>query len=112
VRVQIMSFPHPAARFQLTLDMELPSFGVPMWSADGRTLVVVDARNRVFAVPVTFEGGFRQGEPRLLFTLGPDQTLPRQTPGMRRFLVVESERLSNPAPLRVLTGWPQRVATR
>jgi hypothetical protein len=110
-RVQIMSFPRPGSRFQLTLDMDLPRFGTMVWSAGGRALVVVDTRSRVIAVPVTFEGGFRQGEPRVLFTLGPDQTLVAQRSDMRRVLVLESERLSNPAPLRVLTAWPQRVAT-
>jgi eukaryotic-like serine/threonine-protein kinase len=112
VTVQIMSFPRPGSRFQLTLDMELQVFGQPVWSADGKTLLLMDARNRVIAVPVTLEGGFRQGEPRVLFTLGSNQSLPRQTSDMRHFLVLESERLTNPAPLRVLTEWPQRVASR
>jgi Tol biopolymer transport system component len=112
MRAQIMSFPRPGSRFQLTLDMDLPEFGTLCWSADGRSLVLVDVRGRVIVVPVTLEGGFHQGEPRVMFTLGTNQTLPRQTPDLRRFLVLESERLSNPAPLRVLTQWPQRVASR
>jgi tRNA A-37 threonylcarbamoyl transferase component Bud32/Tol biopolymer transport system component len=111
-RIQILSFPHPGSRFQLTFDTDLPPYGVPFWSADGRSLVVVDAHSRVLAVPVTIEGGFRQGEPRVLFTLGPGQGLPRQTSDLRRFLVIESERLSNPSPLAVLTGWQERVASR
>jgi hypothetical protein len=110
--VQIMSFPRPGSRFQLTLDMTLQDFGQPYWSADGKTLLVADAHSRVIAVPVTLEGGFQQGEARVLLTLGPNLLLPRQTPDMRRFLVLESERLTNPAPLRVLTEWPQRVASR
>jgi Tol biopolymer transport system component len=108
VTVRIMSFPRPGALFQLALDTE--SIGqTPLWSSDGHTLVTQDIKNRVIATPVSFEGGFRQGESHVLFTLSPNQGLPRQRPDMKRFLIAEGEQQANPAPLRVLTSWPKRV---
>jgi hypothetical protein len=102
-----MSFPRPGALFQVTLDTQ--TNGV-MWSSDSRTLVTGDIKGRVIATPVSFEGGFHQGESTVLFTLAPNFGLPRQTSDLKRFLVAEGEQQSNPTPLRVLTAWPQRVA--
>jgi hypothetical protein len=106
-QVRIMSFPRPGALFQVTLDTQ--TNGV-MWSSDSRTLVTADIKGRVIATPVSFEGGFHQGESTVLFTLAPNFGLPRQTSDLKRFLVAEGEQQSNPTPLRVLTAWPQRVA--
>ncbi len=108
LQMRIYSFPNPGARFQLVLDTEL-SGKTPAWSADGRTLIVVDSNQRVIAVPIQLEGGFRQGEPRVLFELPPGCALVAAAPDLRRFLVSESEPQSNPAPLCVLTAWPQRL---
>jgi len=108
VQVRIMSFPRPGSLFQLALDTE-SNGQPPQWSTDGRTLVTQDIKNRVIATPVSFEGGFRQGESRVLFTLASNQGLPRQRPDMKRFMIAESDVQSNPAPLRVLTSWPKRV---
>jgi hypothetical protein len=66
----------------------------------------------VIAVPVSFDGGFRQGTPKVLFTLGPGQRLVAQASDLRRFLVLEMEKVPNPAPLRVLTQWPRRIAAK
>ncbi len=41
------------------------------WSGDGRALILFDQKRRVIAVPVQFEGGFRQGAPHTLFALPP-----------------------------------------
>ena len=106
--IQILSWPHPGQRYQLTLDFEL-GFTQTVWSEDGRSLLFADARGRMIVVPVQFEGGFRQGEPRVLFTLGPWQRWAGASPDFRRFLLLEAEPLSNPAPLRVLTSWPARL---
>ena len=84
--------------------------GAPLiWSADGATLVITDAKSRIIAVPVAFDGGFRQGQPRVLFALPPNHYLLPQTSDMKRFLVAEAEAQANPAPLRVLTAWTQRL---
>jgi Tol biopolymer transport system component len=108
IQVRIMSFPRPGSLFQLSLDAE-PNGQTPLWSSDGGTLVIQDIKNHVIATPVSFEGGFHQGESRVLFTLAANQTLPRQTPDMKRFLIAEGEHQTNPAPLRVLTSWPKRI---
>ena len=81
-----------------------------MWSADSRSLIVTDARGRVIDVPVSFEGGFRQGTPRTLFALAPGQRLVTQVFDGRRLMILELEQVPNPAPLRVLTQWPRRLA--
>ena len=108
VEVRIMSFPRPGSRFQLALDTESNGQN-PLWSSDGGTLITQDIKGRVIATPVSFEGGFRQGESRVLLTLGPNQGLARQRPDMKRLLIQEGEVQSNPAPLRVLTSWPTRI---
>jgi hypothetical protein len=61
-------------------------------------------------VDVHLDGGFRQGEARTLFAIPADGTLVGVTRDLKRFLVLESEHLANPAPLRVITAWPERVA--
>ncbi|HKW15481.1 MAG TPA: protein kinase [Candidatus Krumholzibacteria bacterium] len=108
LQVRIMSFPRAGALFQLTLDSE-PSGQVPLWSSDGGTLITEDIKNRVIATPVSFDGGFRQGESRVLLTLTPNQGLARQRPDMKRLLIQEGDPQTNPAPLRVLTAWPRRA---
>ncbi len=108
-QVRIHSFPNPGARFQLVLDSEL-SYRAPAWSGDGRTLILVDSKQRVLSVPVQLDGGFRQGEPRVLFELPPGCRFVAAAPDLRRFLVAESEPQSNPAPLCVLTAWPERLS--
>jgi hypothetical protein len=108
IQVRVMSFPRPGSLFQLALDTE-PNGQPPLWSSDGRTLITQDTKNRIIATPVSFEGGFHQGESHVLFTLAANQGLPRQRPDMKRFLIAEGEQQSNPAPLRVLTSWPARL---
>jgi hypothetical protein len=108
VQVRIMSFPHPGSLFQLSLDTE-SNGQTPLWSADGKTVITQDIKGRVIATPVSFEGGFRQGESHVLLTLGPNQGLARQRPDMKRLLIQEGDPQSNPGPLRVLTSWPQRI---
>ena len=110
-RVEIFSFPRANSRFEPIIDTEIKSDEPVQWSVDGRTIIVQDVRGRVLAVPVSLDNGFRQGEPRVLFTLGPQQVLCMQTSDLKQFLILELERLPNPAPLRVLTHWPQRIAT-
>jgi hypothetical protein len=110
--IGILSFPQAGSRFETTIGGEFVSLIAPLWSADSRVLIVQDARGRVIEVPVSFEGGFRQGTPRVLFTLAPGQRLVSQTPDLRRFMVLEQEQVPNPAPLRVLTQWSRRVTTQ
>jgi hypothetical protein len=111
-QVRIYSFPNPGARYQLVLGRKVNERTSLTWSGDGRTLVVVDSDQRVIAVPVQLEGGFQQGEPRLLFTLPPRSALIAASPDLHRFLVSEAEPQTNPAPLCVLTSWPARLAKR
>jgi len=111
LQVRIYSIQTPGVRYQVVLDRKPhPKWG-PAWSADGRTLVVVDVVGRVIAIPVQLEGGFRQGESRVLFELPPQTSLVAVAPDLRRFLVCEFEPQSNPGPLCVLMGWPQRLGT-
>ncbi len=107
--IQILSWPRPGVRHQLALDAELSTYVTPAWCDGGRTLAILDARGRVIAVPVQLEGGFRQGEPRIVFTPNPGQLVVEPGPDLKRFLIIEREPLSNPAPLRVLTYWPART---
>ncbi len=111
VQLRIYSMETPGVRYQVVLDRKLVRFR-PAWSANGRVIVVVDVDDRVIAVPVQLEGGFRQGEPRVLFKLPPRSPLVAVASDQRHFLVHESEPQSNPAPLCVLTGWRQRLGTR
>ena len=108
VQLRILSFPRPGARFQLALDDDIIPFG-PWWSSDGRTLMVQDTKSHVIAIPVSFDGGFRQGESRVLFTVASNYAFFRQTPDLKRFLIGVADQPENPAPLRVLTSWPRRV---
>jgi hypothetical protein len=110
-QVRIYSIPAPGSRYQIVLDWKLAN-NTPAWSADGRTLILVDSKQRVIAVPVQLEGGFRQGEPRVLFGLPPRGSLVAAAPDLYRFLVSEAEPLSNPAPLCVLTSWRERLVKR
>ena len=70
--------------------------GILQWTPDSRALILFDQKRRLIAVPVQFDGGFQQGAP----------------PDLRRFLLLETEPLSNPAPLRVLTSWQERLKAR
>lgn len=109
MQLRIYSMQTPGVRYQVVLDRNIVAFR-PAWSEDGRVIVVVDADERVIAVPVQLEGGFRQGEPRVLFRMPPRSVLAAVAPDLRRFLVTESEPQSNPAPLCVLMGWRGRLA--
>jgi len=110
-QLRILSWPRPGTRFQVALDEDWLPWGV-RWSADGRALILFDQKRRVIAVPVQFEGGFRQGAPRTLFALPPNTGLIGMSPDLRRFLLLEAEPLPNPAPLRVLTSWQERLKAR
>ncbi len=110
-QLRIVSWPQPGPRFQVALDEDWLPQGV-RWSGDGRDLILFDQKRHVIAVPVQFEGGFRQGAPRKLFTLPPNTGLVGMSPDLRRFLLVEAEPLPNPAPLRVLTSWQERLKAR
>ena len=107
--VRIQSYPKPGTRFALTLDVDIAP-NVYWGGNDGHTLILLDSKNRLFAVDVRLDGGFRQGEPRALFTLPPDSVLVAVKRDFQQFLVLEAEHLANPAPLRVITNWPERVA--
>ena len=107
--VRIQSYPKAGTRFELALDFDIAT--LVFWGgSDGRTLVLVDSKNRVLAVEVRLDGGFRQDEPRVLFTLPQDSGLIAVKRDLRQFLVLEGEHLTNPAPLRVITAWPDRIA--
>jgi eukaryotic-like serine/threonine-protein kinase len=106
--IRILSYPKPGERYQLALG-SAPVYGVLAWSGDGRTLVFIDSDRHVVAVDVRLDGGFRQGEPRVLFTLPPDDALVAISPDLKRFLLFEREHVPNLAPLRVLTAWPERL---
>ena len=109
IRVGIESFPKPGARFELSLETDVVPYAG--WGgADGRTLLLLDTTGRLLAIDLRLEGGFRQGEARPLFTLPPDHGLIGTTRDLKRFLLGETEHLTNPAPLRVITDWQERVA--
>jgi Tol biopolymer transport system component len=106
--MQILSWPHPGIRYQMTLDFDATTT-FPFWCEGGRSLAFIDPRGRVLVVPIQLDGGFHQGATRVLFTVGALQVLTRIPPDLRRFLIADLEPLSNPAPLRVLTSWPARL---
>jgi Tol biopolymer transport system component len=105
ITAAIISWPKPSIRHLLTLDFDLPTFGRPIWWEGENTLAVIDSRGRLLAIPVQLEGGFQQGEPRVVFTPAPGTQLIQPSPDLNRFLVLEEKPNSNPAPLRVLTAW-------
>ncbi|HET6348603.1 MAG TPA: protein kinase [Candidatus Krumholzibacteria bacterium] len=107
--ITIRSFPRNGSRFEPTIGGELTSYFNPIWSADSRAVIAQDVRGRVIEVPVSFEGGFRQGTPKVLFTLAHGQRLVTRVYDGRRLMILENEQVPNPAPLRVLTQWPRRL---
>ena len=109
LQLRIYSMQTPGVRYQVVLDRKL-TYARPAWSGDGRTLIVTAADRNMIAIPVQLEGGFRQGEPRVLLEPPRGTTFIAAAPDLQRFLLSESETLSNPAPLCVLMGWPQRLA--
>jgi hypothetical protein len=111
MELRILSWPQAGTRFQVALDEDWVPW-IIQWSADGRALILLDQKRRVIAVPVQFEGGFQQGAPRVLLTLPPNTALVGISPDLRRFLLLETEPLPNPAPLRVLTSWRERLKGR
>ena len=119
-QVRILSWPQPGTRFQVALEDDWLLYGISgsawagvlQWTSDGRALVLFDAKRRLIAIPVAFDAGFRQGTPRTLITLPPNTNLVGMSADLRRFLLLETEPLSNPAPLRVLTSWPERLKAR
>jgi Tol biopolymer transport system component len=108
LQLRIYSMQSPGVRHQIVLERGL-SRNLPVWSEDGRCLVLVDGDGRVLEVPVQLEGGFHAGSPRVLLQLPTQASLVAVTPDRRRFLVSELERQSNPTPLCVLMEWPQRL---
>lgn len=119
-QIRILSWPQPGTRFEVALEEDWLLYGISgsawagvlQWSADGRALILFDEKRRLIAIPVQFDGGFRQGTPRTLLTLPPNTLLVGVSPDLRRFLLLETEPLSNPAPLRVLTSWQERLKAR
>ncbi len=97
----VQSFPNPGARYQIGVDDPQQVF----WSPRGSELIVVEAGGKVVSVPVSTEGGFRQGAARKLFQLRRDEFIQGVSPDGQRILVSVVLDVSNLISLEVVMGW-------
>jgi Tol biopolymer transport system component len=109
--LRVYSTERAGVRFQLSTPGRKSDSQV-LWSADGKAIVTLGEQGNVLEIPVSLEGGFRQGQTRTFARLPRNIQVVQQfvTPG--RLLVLEAEDIENPAPLRVLTAWRTRLEQR
>jgi len=106
--LSVQSFPNPGARYQI--GVENPQR--VLWNPQGGELIVTDGTGRVMSVPVSTEGGFRQGAARRLFQLKRDELVRGVSPDGQRILVVVVLDVSNLISLEVVTGWEELLKGR
>jgi len=99
--LSVQSFPNSGARYQISVEDPQRVF----WNRRGGELIVVDGKGRVVSVPVSTDGGFRQGAPRTLFQLKRNEILVAVSPDGQRPLVSVVLDVSNLITLEVVMGW-------
>ena len=82
----------------------------PQWSPGGREIFFLQPPNRLMAVEVSTEDGFRHGSPRTLFEY-PEGSLRGAQFGVHpdgdRFLLQLATEAQKAAPLRLVLNWPE-----
>jgi hypothetical protein len=75
------------------------------WSPRGDELLVVERGGRLVSVPVSMDGGFRQGAVRPLFQLGRNRFVDGVSDDGQRLMVAETLDLSDQITMEVVLGW-------
>ena len=99
--VFVHSVADPGARYQLSA----PGLRSAVWTGEGNEVFLVGAEGRCYSSVVSFEGGFRQSVPQLLFTLRGSQGVVGYDKHTKRFLFSGEKPGSVETRLEVVLGW-------
>jgi Tol biopolymer transport system component len=99
--VFIRSASDPGARYQLNA----PGLRGAVWSGDGYEVILFGAEGRCYSSVVSFDGGFRQSAPQLLFTLRGPEGVVGYDKSTKRFLFQTEKPGSVETRLDVVLGW-------
>jgi Tol biopolymer transport system component len=97
----VQSFPNAGARYQVSVRAPVRA----RWSPRGDELLVVERGGRLVSVPVSMDGGFRQGAVRPLFQLGRNRFVDGVSDDGQRLMVAETLDLSDQITMEVVLGW-------
>jgi eukaryotic-like serine/threonine-protein kinase len=102
----VQSFPNPGAKYQVSMD---DPAGV-VWTDRGDAVLSFTSDGQAFSVPITTEGGFRQGAATPLFKVAKGEFGLGVSRGEQRILLGSLRDATTFTRLEVILGWPQLLA--